>query len=245
MKASRLWPQIHKWVGLIIGIQVLLWILGGVVMTVFPLNVVRSEHNIRERAPAVLPAAEYLSPTELLGAVDGGVTGVTLRSLEGRPVYQLRGADGATRLYDAVSGALISPLDGATAVQIAAADFAGEARPDRAEWLTEHNVEYRGALPIWRVAMNDKGGTYLYVSPDSGAVVARRSDIWRLYDFFWMLHIMDYENRTDFNNPLVIWASIIALVLTASGIVLFFYRLSRRDFRWIAGPNREAKNEKV
>ncbi len=99
--------------------------------------------------------------------------------------------------------------------------------------LEQGNSEYRGPLPVWRVVMGDDEDTRIYVSPLTGDVIARRNATWRLYDFFWMLHIMDYENRTDFNNPLVIFASILALVATISGIWLIFYRFARRDFRWL------------
>jgi hypothetical protein len=66
------------------------------------------------------------------------------------------------------------------------------------------------------------------VSAQNGQVVARRTDIWRLYDFFWMLHIMDYRGRVDFNHPLLIGASALALVLAATGCWLLFYRIRVR-----------------
>ena len=100
--------------------------------------------------------------------------------------------------------------------------------------INDRNTEYRGPLPVWQVVMGDAEDTRLYISPATGDVIARRNDTWRLYDFFWMLHIMDYENRTNFNNPLVITASIAALIASISGIWLIFYRFGRRDFRWLS-----------
>ncbi|MFT6661534.1 MAG: exosortase/archaeosortase [Maricaulis maris] len=58
-------------------------------------------------------------------------------------------------------------------------------------------------------------------------VTARRNDTWRVFDFFWMLHIMDYEERENFNNPLLITASVFALVTVLAGLLLLVLRLQR------------------
>ena len=63
---------------------------------------------------------------------------------------------------------------------------------------------------MWRVDFDDSRHTTIYVSPQTGKVVGRRNTIWRVYDFFWMLHIMDYSARDNFNNPLVVTAAIVA-----------------------------------
>ena len=62
-------------------------------------------------------------------------------------------------------------------------------------------------------------------------MIARRNDVWRLYDFFWMLHIMDYRERSNFNHPLVIAASAGAVLLTLTGLVLLIPWIRRSLFR--------------
>ena len=37
--------QLHKWIALIVGIQVLGWVLGGLIMTALPIEKVRGEHH--------------------------------------------------------------------------------------------------------------------------------------------------------------------------------------------------------
>lgn len=231
MKLSYLWGQAHKWIGIVIGIQVVLWIAGGVVMTWFPIEEVRSEHNIREIEPVVISPGEIGVPLETAIAGRDVVSAQITRVL-GRLVYVVRTETDDAELIDAANGEALSPIPAGMALAIAVADFAGEGTPGAAELLEATNTEYRGAVPVWRIDMNDVDNSHLYVSPDTGRVVARRSDVWRLFDFFWMLHIMDYEDRTDFNHPLVIWASIIGLILSISGIVLVFYRFTKRDVAW-------------
>ena len=57
--------------------------------------------------------------------------------------------------------------------------------------------------------------------------MARRNDDWRFFDFFWMLHIMDYKERENFNNPLLITVSIFALFTVLAGLLLLVLRLQR------------------
>ena len=90
-------------------------------------------------------------------------------------------------------------------------------------------LEVRGhESPIWRVPFNDEDDTTLYVSGQDGRILERRNDSWRLFDFVWMLHIMDYTGRQNFNQPLVIMAASGGLWIVLSGIWLLVtsFRLS-------------------
>ncbi|HEX5775097.1 MAG TPA: hypothetical protein VFX95_00305, partial [Caulobacteraceae bacterium] len=63
-------------------------------------------------------------------------------------------------------------------------------------------------------------------------VVSRRSAVWRFYDFFWRLHIMDLETGENFNHPLIIAASLLTLAVVITGFVLLWMRLSRDWTNW-------------
>lgn len=221
----------HKWLGLTIGIQVTLWILSGLVMVWWDIEVIRSEHNT-----ATPPSVEFaatdpiLPPQTIIQNSDGAAKTATLKALGTRKVYQVDYVAGGRDMFDAVTGEKVTPVSAELALELALLDFLPEATPAEPVWLTEHNKEYRNTLPVWMIDMQDPEGTHLYISPETGRVMARRSTKWRIYDFFWMLHIMDYENRTNFNNPLVIWASIFALIFTVTGIIMLFFRFKRRDF---------------
>ena len=91
--------------------------------------------------------------------------------------------------------------------------------------IAANDTEYRGALPAWRVDFEDGEGRSLYVAADTGAVTARRSTLWRVYDFLWGLHIMDWRGHEDFNTWLLIVATALALVMSVAGIVMLPSRL--------------------
>ena len=234
MKVSKFTALTHKWVSLFIGVQIVLWITGGVVMSWFHITTVRGEHNIQKHEPVAVSADGVLSPAAILMKAGAPVKELRLSTWLDMPVYIAELVDGSRKMYDAISGDHLGLLP-KDAVTVAMADFAGIAVQVEVSLLESNNGEYRGPVPVWQVVMGDAENTIIYVSLDDGRVVARRNTTWRIYDFFWMLHIMDYENRTDFNNLLVKIASAIGLLAAISGFVLLFYRFRKRDFRQLMG----------
>ena len=244
MILRRWMPRLHKWIALVVGVQLLAWSISGLLMTVVPISQVRGEHNIRKqeavdlRATALVPIANAL---EKLPA--GVVSRVELRALAGRPVYEVAFEGSSPLLLDARSGALLSPVTELLAIKIAASDFSGAGRVTEATLITEKPpIEFRGDTPVWRISFDDPDESNIYVSAGTGKVVARRSSTWRIYDFLWSLHIMDYSERENFNNPLVIVAAVLALALAVSGVVLLILRLLPSVIRrWRIITNQSSK----
>lgn len=74
--------------------------------------------------------------------------------------------------------------------------------------------------PVWRADFADALGTTLYLSPTTGAVLTQRHDYWRLFDVMWMLHIMDYDTRSDITTPWLQAFIVGNMVLIVTGFVL-------------------------
>lgn len=224
--AARVSGKIHKWLALLMAIQILFWFVSGLFFAVVPIERVRSEHMI-----AAAPASSIRLDVAAAGlqrvAASGAQPGekIELRSMMGRPVALVTGGARRPRLYDLASGRQLSPIPAPLAVAIAERDHAGDARASAVTIVTEASPEYRGALPAWRVDFEEGATVSFYVATDTGAVSARRSTLWRVYDFLWSLHIMDFQNHEDFNTPLLIVATALALVMVLTGIILFPSRL--------------------
>lgn len=229
-RLRRFIRQVHRWLGLLIAIQVLFWVSGGLIMSALKLEAVRGEHLTAKPAKVSLDRNTNLRPIEqIVGARPAGtVTGVMLTTLLGRPVYRIE-SQGGPLLLDASSGEELSPLPEATARQVALADYAGSGVIETVEWTETPALEIRGRdLPLWRVQFDDERETTLYISPSTGLVVARRNDLWRIFDFVWMLHIMDYEEREDFNHPLLIATAATALLFVITGLVMLGFSFRPR-----------------
>lgn len=225
--------RIHKWLAIIIGIQLFLWFASGTLMSLLPIEQVRGEHLV-DRSLATLPADMALpDPGRFVRMAGAPVQSLTHRMLSGRPVVEIVTERG-TRLYDAVTGFPLSPPGAAEAERIVRGAWRGEGQPAaRVDWVETESTEYRGPLPAWRVELADKDATRVFVAADTGRITAVRTSTWRLYDFFWGLHIMDWKNHENFNTPWLLAFAIGGLVFWLGGAVLLFMRwpLRRRARR--------------
>ncbi|HXH53446.1 MAG TPA: PepSY domain-containing protein [Sphingomicrobium sp.] len=224
---------LHKWLGLIIGIQLLLWTLSGAMMAILPMEEVAGG-EAREPTPVQLVLESDQWPQVVRQLSDTTITSVSLRPLLDRPVFELT-TDGGTRLFDATTAAPIT-IDAQLAARIASVAYAERPRVDRVEQLGELTLPVRDhQLPIWRVDFADEKNSSYYVSGSTGAVLQRRNDTWRVFDFFWMLHIMDYAERTSFNHPLIWMFGLAAVWLAITGVWLLFRTGWRSDFKTLKG----------
>jgi uncharacterized iron-regulated membrane protein len=221
--------RIHKWLALIVGIQIILWVTGGVVMSIIPIETVRGEHNIAEVIPVELNTGNLISVDEAVDAASppSGLLEARLQHWPGRAVWNVIARNETSQLVDAATGELLTPINRERAIELALADYAGEPQISAVEYFEEPTWEYRRTGPSWRISFADGEGTRVYVSTETGLITARRNDAWRFYDFFWMLHIMDYQERENFNNPLVITAALLALVTVFAGLILLILRTQR------------------
>jgi PepSY-associated TM region len=233
----RHWPwkrwvaSLHLWLSLMVGLQVLAWMVSGLFMVIQPIERVRSEHRVATPAPSALDGAEALvAPAVVVQALGQPVQRVVLDSLAGRAVYTVETTTRAKALFDATTGQRLSPLDEAWARRIAEAAIDGPQPVTRATLIkADPPIEYRGALPVWRLDFDDAEQLSVYVEADTGRVAARRSNLWRAFDVMWALHIMDYREREDFNHPLLVAVTALALLMTLAGLVLLVIRL---QYRW-------------
>jgi uncharacterized iron-regulated membrane protein len=217
----------HKWIGLVIGVQALLWMISGLYMVVVPLEVIHGDHLAHVSSDPLKPAAHRIDQRKL-AELYPGMTSLKLKNMLGREVYEIRhGKDAA--LVDATSGKKISPLDRDTIQALADAAYAGEGSIRGIEWVVKAPQEVGARpVPLWAVHYEEAGDSTLYFSPQTGELVARRHNLWRWFDFLWMLHIMDYQERENVNNTLLRVASVTGLVFALSGAWLLLYSFKRR-----------------
>lgn len=222
MKFPVVVRKLHKWLALIVGIQLLAWVLGGLFMTSIPIKTVRGEH-LRAPAPTIDWQNAIHSPAAVLSRYPNAKL-LRLSHFQGDPAYALE-RDAERFLISAISGQRLSNVDAETAKAIATTHFNGIVNSPSALWIArEPPIEYRGKpLPVWQVAMHDEESTLIYIDALTGEVNAMRTATWRVFDFFWMLHVMDYSTRDNFNHPLIITAAALALITLLSGFFMLYF----------------------
>jgi uncharacterized iron-regulated membrane protein len=216
----RFWAaRVHRTLALVVGIQILLWTASGLVMTLFPIEEVRGEHLVRPAEPVVLDR-----PLVMPDFAGVPVEAIALRRIGDRPVL-IVDHPGGRQLHDPYTGAEVARPDAAGIRALAARAYRGSGRITRLRLITARPpVEYRGELPVWQVSFDDAARLNLYLDATTGDIVARRTRLWRVYDFLWMLHIMDYRAREDFHHPLISIAAGLALSTVVAGGVLAVVR---------------------
>ena len=230
MSLARLASLVHKWLALLIGVQIVFWVVSGLFFTIYPIEQVRSEHLIRPAVARPLDLGYAPRLSQIRNAQNQPPTKLTIERRADGQVILAEFASGPPRLFDAATLRPLSPVDAAMAVRIARAHVTITAAPERVERIAAKTTEYKGALPAWRVQFAD-GGLAVFVAADTGAVTARRSDLWRVYDTLWALHIMDWQDHEDFNHPLIIIVTAATLLSVIAGIVLIPYRIRFRGGR--------------
>jgi hypothetical protein len=220
----RLFHKIHLWIGVVVGIQLLLWTASGLFMTSNAIEEVRGTTLRREVPPVALGTLGPVLPPEAVLTTD--TERAELTTLLGRPVYKLAAVD-KSWLVDARTGKnwVISRDD---ALAIARAEVTLKPPLTVAPVSDPPPLELRRPGGAWMVG--DAADTHVYIGK-AGEVMAVRTNLWRWFDFAWGLHILDPREREDTHHPILIASAALSVVSVLSGFVLLWVRIRPRRRR--------------
>ena len=207
--------NIHKYLSFFISLQLLLWTVSGIYFSFNKIELVRGEQY---RLPSSFSLNldqlkgnfENISNFDVVNRVDQQIliisdpSGRKYLDTNGNPVSMLTVEQAKLTVKE---NSTLNPID----VFLIDQDRNGS--------------EYRGReLPLYQVlSLNkDQKSINVYVNPYSGKIVAIRSLQWKIWDLMWGFHIMDWQTRDNINNFLLKVFSILALVSSVSGVLLFF-----------------------
>ena len=205
----------HKYLSILISIQLLLWTISGIYFAFNQIELVRGEQY---RLPQVF-SVDLSKVNVFLDSVKSiqvarrfGEEILIVRNETGTEYLNLEG-DALQNLSREQATSIVSTVTSLTPVS---AEEINEPEP---------GSEYRGRnLPLFKVVTKDQENKQInvYVDSISGQVVAIRSEQWRLWDLMWGLHIMDWETRDEINNWLLKLFSVLALISSLTGVFIFF-----------------------
>lgn len=237
MKKGELHRKIrksHRWLGIILGVQFLFWTVGGLYFSWSNMDEVHGDHQKAHIHPIdgdvrLASLGEILQKLKQKDTVNY-IFDTRLIQILGIPTYQIHYSKEHDRgkkiqLANAMSGELRSVLSKSEAVEIARQNFADNAKIKQVEYLTTTNGhhEYRESpLPAYAITFNHPSNTTVYVSSELGTVQKFRNNQWRIFDFLWMMHTMDYQTRDNLSNWLLRAFSIFGLLTISTGFILFF-----------------------
>ena len=205
----------HKYLSFFISLQLFLWTVSGIYFAFNKIELVRGEqYRLTESFPLNFDEVKFSrSDVQQVKAINrlgeiifvvSGNQGIEYLDPFGTPINKLN----KNEVFEIVSSSsTLKPID--------------------LEEITEFSKgsEFRGRdLPLYKVtSLNDKDKKInLYLNVFSGEITAVRSLQWRIWDLMWGFHIMDWQTRDKINNIFLQIFSILALVSSISGIMLFF-----------------------
>ncbi|GGD96652.1 hypothetical protein GCM10011515_15610 [Tsuneonella deserti] len=216
----------HKWLALAIGVQAVIWTLSGLYMTVVHIDTIHGDHLVRSALPAPTSARDLASPIAAAAALPGATSVRLTRVLE-RPIYVVTTGQGEYR-FDAQTARPLPPPTQDEIRRAAEYWFTGPGQLSTIALIDQIPSELRGRKPpLWRVDFEGWNQPTLYFAPSTGELVSRRHELWRVFDFLWMMHIMDYETRDNVNNLLLRAFTLAALATGAFGVWLLWFAFSR------------------
>ena len=207
--------NIHRYLSLFISIQFLLWTISGVFFSFNKIEEVRGEQYLLESKEmdfSINSPININSSGEIkfFYRLDDLVYEV---NLGGSSYVYYQDGNPITKLSFSEAKEIIQTKTNLTPISV------GEISKN------ERGSEYRGRpLPLFKVESLNKDEKVInvYLDPYSGQIRAIRSTQWRMWDFLWGLHIMDWTDRDNFNNNFIKFFSVLAFISALSGILLFF-----------------------
>ncbi len=218
--------NIHKWLGLILGIQILLWFISGFLMSFMPIDEVRGEHLLKTTELKTVNL-DNIDLNLIIDQVNSPIKSLVVKPWLGQTVVMATTTK-RTWLFETPSMKPIQRLTESHIEHILNTQLKKGFQIQSIKRLTKVPNEARGRkAPLWQVQLTDEENTRIYISEQEGEIVAKRTNQWRLFDFLWMLHIMDYDERSDFNHPLLYITALCAVLFTLTGFVLLYFRFCK------------------
>ncbi len=207
--------KIHKYLSFFISVQLLLWTISGIYFAFNKIELVRGEQYLKK--------TEESYDLSIFNFKIDKASDIDFQKRLGKEIIIINSND-SVRYLDKF-GMPVKKMSSIEAMESVINQTS--LTPLIAEEVLNEKVgsEFRGrSLPIYRVKTKSKDDYKInvYINMYSGDVVAIRSDKWRIWDLMWGLHIMDWKERDNIDNLFLKIFSILALVSSLTGIMLFF-----------------------
>lgn len=218
--------KLHRWLSLVILIQVLIWLVSGLYFG-WVGHQSLAAHDYFQSIPATPVGSVFYPENALIERFDN-VKSVEVRSISETAQYVVLAIDGSRHYVNAQTGErwqTSAPL----AAKLARQSYNGPGSVNEVQAVTGSEEIIDWNKPGYRVTFTDELHTRVYVDAASGEVVDHRNNSWWLSDWMFRLHFMDYSGERDFNSLLNIIAATIALWFSLSGLILLGRSLKHRQ----------------
>jgi hypothetical protein len=207
----------HRYLGVIIGLQFLMWSISGLYFSWTSIDDIHGDSFKIKKEEKSFKNLKKLSELNF----NEGVNAIELRDINGTPYYWINNK----YLINAYNGIKKNGITTPEAIYVASNNVDNNLIIKKIELLksvSKHH-EYRAKkVPVYVITYANTDEVKAYVSKDDGKFQTLRHNRWRFFDFLWMTHTMDYQGRDNMNNLALRIFSIFGLITIVSGFALYF-----------------------
>jgi len=229
MKLLKVSRKLHKWLMLFIGIQFLFWSITGLYMVSMDIHYIHGE-SLQDKKSQKLNLNKVSYSINALLQAYPDAKAIKLVKFMGLQVYHFT-VEEDKLVINATTGKRLPLVDQESAKNIANYYYSGaediasnklisSAKNMPAELSPRH-------LPVWQVTFNHFAQPTFYISQQTGAIVTKRHDYWRLFDWMWRFHIMDYDDGENVANWFLFVVALFGCLAALTGAVLTYFRVIR------------------
>ena len=208
----------HRYLGLFLGIQFLMWTISGLYFSWTDLDEIHGDQfkNLNYQPIAF---QNLISPSEINHSEP--INKIEIRDVQKEPYYLIN----ESFLYHARTGKNKASISEEDAIYIADNYMKEGLEISSVEKIYEtgkHHEKKKKLLPAYVLNYTSDENLKAYVSIENAKFQTVRHRDWRWFDFLWMTHTMDYEGRDNFNNTVLRIFSLLGLITVISGFSLWF-----------------------
>lgn len=227
---------IHRYLGIAIGLVMVLWCLSGIVMMYVQYPSVDKNLSLRVLEPINLEGCCQSTIIEQSALVD--VNRFQLEMLAGEPVLHVNASNSQRPMFNLLQGEKYTAIDRTTASRISDIvqnnlEIDGSANyktVQRDQWTVTNF--YNRHRPLHQFTFDDQQKTQLYISNTTGELIQYSTGSQRFWNWFGAVSHWLYPTFLRQHNQLwaqlVIWLSIAGIFLTVVGIYIGVRQLVKR-----------------
>ena len=233
------WRRLHRLLGTLVSIQLLLWILTGLYFNLVPYEHLKgtSFFNKQVNQVSFAPTPDIATTSQVLALYPEtehiqliSLNGVTYFLLDHKITRYKHQCQNQTLLN--TRSLKHTTITKQMAKKIALESYTGpgdvmqvtKINAGESEWTKECN-------DLWRIDFSDNQKTRAYLHAQSGYVIGHKNQYTQVSDWMFKLHFMDYQNKGGFNNIFIWIFAALALMLTLTGITNLYQNYRNKRYQ--------------
>lgn len=231
---TRLNKNIHKWLSLFVGVQLIIWLVTGLYFNLMDHE--KASGNLLRKPVVHAGNIQHFNLLPIDNLTEPSPRSLNFIWILGKPYYELKYSH-KPHSYQYKDRLVIDATNGERykvtediALKVSQLSLMGYSDLLSATLVSPPIDELPSQQnELWKVSVNNQANTHIYIDALTARVVSHVDDDRRLRDFMFMLHFMDYGKSGGFNHWLSVLFAVSALILSLTGVMWLVQLLKNKQ----------------